>query len=234
MLPQIHPAARKNPRTTFLVWHDIVPKNKLVWFDTTIAEFDAQLQRLEQAGAKPAALPTIERWLATGQNPPPERTVVLCFDDNTEGIFKHAFPRLKKRGWPFVLSAHTAYVGVRTSKAHNTYAQLRAMERGGATLVSQTHTHPPDLRGLSDTALAAELACARQELTRGLGHDVRWLTYPSGKWDARVARAAQKAGYTLALTEDHGRAERSPHLLGIQRYSTHKRFDEALRQLPTR
>jgi hypothetical protein len=60
------------------------------------------------------------------------------------------------------------------------------------------------------------------------------LTYPSGKWDVHVAEAAHRAGYTLALTEDHGRAERSPHLLGIRRYSTHKRFDEAVRQLSMR
>ncbi len=231
MLLTVHPAARKNPRTTFLVWHDIVPKKKRVWFDTTIAELEAQLQRLEQAGAKPAALPTIERWLATGQSPPPERTVVLCFDDNTEGIYKHAFPRLKKRGWPFVLSAHTAYVGVKTSKAHNTWEQLRAMERGGATLVSQTHTHPPDLRGLTTRMLEHELFQGQHWMTNSLGHPMKYVTYPSGKWNRRVAEAAQKFGFTLALTEDHGRAETSPHLLGIKRYSTHKRFDEALRQL---
>jgi poly-beta-1,6-N-acetyl-D-glucosamine N-deacetylase len=227
----IHLAAKSLPRTTFLVWHDIVPKDKLVWFDTTIAEFEAQLARLERAGAKPQRLEAVARWLESGQGAIPERAVVLCFDDNTEGIFKYAFPRLQKRGWPFVVSAHTAYVGVRTSKGHCTWEQLKAMEHDGATIVSQTHTHPPDLRTLSAPALAAELIRARQRMAAALKHDIRYLTYPSGKWDDRVAQAAQKAGYRFALTEDHGRAEESPHLLGIRRYSTHKRFTEAVRQL---
>lgn len=227
----INPLAKRMPRTTFLVWHDIVPSSKLVWFDTTIREFEAQLVRLERTGARPQRLDTIARWLTTGVGAPPERSVVLCFDDNTEGIFRYAYPILKKRGWPFVVSAHTAYVGVRTSKGHNTWQQLKTMKQGGAFIVSQTHTHPPDLRTLNASQLPLEMIHSRQLMTTGLGHDVRYLTYPSGKWDARVAQAAQNAGYVLALTEDHGRAEGSPHLLGIRRYSTHKRFDEAVQQL---
>jgi peptidoglycan/xylan/chitin deacetylase (PgdA/CDA1 family) len=226
----VHPLAKKNPRTTFLVWHDIVVDKKLVWFDTSIAEFEAQLARLEKAGARPQRLESVARWLASGQNPPPERSVVLCFDDNTEGIFQHAFPRLKKRGWPFVVSAHTAYVGVRTSKGHSTWEQLKAMERGGATIASQTHNHY-ELTNVKPALWPGELARPRKLMRERLGRDVSFLTYPSGKWDARVAEAAREAGYRLALTEDHGRAERSPHLLGIRRYSTHRRFDEAIRQL---
>ena len=229
----IHSNARRWPHTVFLVWHDIVPDKKLVWFDTMVSEFDGQLARLTKAGARPVTLASVERWLATGTNPPPPGAVVLCFDDNTEGIFRHAFPRLKKRGWPFVVSAHTKYVGVTTGKAHCSWEMLVEMERGGATIVNQTHTHPPDLRTLSNAALAGEFRRSKEAMKAALGHDVPYLTYPSGKWDARVARAAGQAGFRLALTEDYGYAEKSPHRLGVNRYSTHKRFEEALRAVRT-
>ena len=157
-LPPIHLQARRTPRTLFLVWHDIVQSDKLVWFDTTIAEFQAQLAALERAKAHPVALPEIERWLTTGLQPPPQRAVVLCFDDNTQGIFDFAFPELRKRGWPFVVSSHTAFVGVRTGKAHADWAELKAMAQGGATLASQTHSHPPDLRTFSGTKLVKEFS----------------------------------------------------------------------------
>lgn len=228
--PPVHPAARGLGRlrpVTLLVWHDIVPKDKLVWFDTTAAEFDAQLARLAKAGVRPITLDALHRHLSTG-TPAPPGAAVLCFDDNTVGIRDFAAPRLAKRGWPFAVSAHTAYVGVTTGKAHNTYADLKAMEGMGATVVSQTHTHPPDLRALGDAALRREMAESRRRMEAALGHPVRYVTYPSGKWDARVAAAAQAAGYVLGLTEDHGAAEASPHLLGIRRYSTHRRFGEAL------
>jgi peptidoglycan/xylan/chitin deacetylase (PgdA/CDA1 family) len=230
-LPTIAPAARANARhhpVTLLVWHDIVPARKLVWFDTTTREFDAQLSRLGRAGARPISLASLYRYLATGSPTPPPGAVVLCFDDNTQGIYDYAFPRLVKRGWPFAVSAHTRYVGVTTGKIHCDWNELRTLARSGAQIVSQTHTHPPDLRILGDTALAQEMTLSRRIMARELGSNPQFVTYPSGKWDRRVALAAAKAGYRLGLTEDNGAAETSPHLLGIHRYSTHKRFDEAL------
>lgn len=228
-LPPIHPAARRHPHTHLLVWHDIVPSQKLVWFDTSVAELDAQLDRLARAGARPIPLESLERWLTRGEDPPPPGAVVLCFDDNTVGIYEHALPALQKRGWPFAVSAHTAFVGVRTGKAHNSWEQLAELARGGARIVSQTHSHPPDLRTLTDARLAREMALAKASMAKHLGTAPRWVTYPSGKWDTRVAAAAGAAGYTLALTEDFGAAESSPHCLGVRRWSTHRRFDEALR-----
>ena len=231
-LPRVTPAARAAAPDVLLVWHDIVPvARKQVWFDTTTREFDAQLNRLARAGARPMSLDGLYAILSGSQGAAvlPPGTVVLCFDDNTRGIFDFAYPRLLRRGWPFVVSAHTAFVGVRTGKDHNTWDQLRQMERGGAArVVSQTHTHPPDLRTLSDAALAREMTVSKALMDARLGRPTRFVTYPSGKWDRRVARAAHAAGYYLGLTEDHGPAQTSPHLLGLRRYSTHRRFAEAL------
>lgn len=230
-LPAVSAAARarasRHP-VTVMVWHDIVPASKLVWFDTTAREFDTQLAKLARAGARPISLTALYRYLATGSPVPPAGAVVLCFDDNTQGIFDYAYPRLRKRGWPFVVSAHTKYVGVTTGKAHCDWNELRTLARGGAQIVSQTHTHPPDLRALNDSALAQEMALSRQIMAREMGAAPLFVTYPSGKWDRRVALAAAAAGYRLGLTEDRGPAETSSHLLGLHRYSTHKRLDEAL------
>jgi poly-beta-1,6-N-acetyl-D-glucosamine N-deacetylase len=234
LLPPIHPDARRRAAThpvTLLVWHDIVPGNKLVWFDTTVAEFEEQLRRLTQAGIRPLSLSALYAYLSTGKPTPPPGASLFCFDDNTVGIHEYAAPRLQKRGWPFVVSAHTAYVGVRTGKDHNTYPMLQEMERKGATIVSQTHTHPPDLRTLSNAALKKEMTESKRRIEAGLGHSVPYITYPAGKWDRRVAEAAQAAGYVLGLTEDRGAAENSPHLLAIRRYSTHRRFDEAVQAI---
>lgn len=231
-LPVVSPAA-KLVKTHFIVWHDLVPPGKKqVWFDTETTEFARQLDALEHAGATPVALDDVYEHLHTGRRLVARHPVVLCFDDNTAGIFEGAFPELTRRGYPFVVSAHSKYVGVTTGKAHNSWARLREMENSGlARIVSQTHTHPPDLRTLSDVALQRELWESKIRHEEFLGRTARFLTYPSGKWDARVAIAARNAGYRLALTEDHGAAETSPHLLGIRRWSSHKRFAEAVRAI---
>ena len=232
VLPNIAPAA-KTRRTHFVVWHDIVlPGKKQVWFDTEAGELFRQLDALENAGAEPVAIDAAYEHLFTGKPLSVRRPVVLCFDDNTAGIFDFAFPELQKRGYPFVVSAHTKYVGVTTGKAHNSWQQLREMEASGlARVVSQTHTHPPDLRTLGGAALRRELWESKIRHEENMGRAARFLTYPSGKWDTRVALAAHEAGYRLALTEDHGAAEASPHLLGIRRWSSHKRFAETVRAI---
>lgn len=230
-LPLVHPRAQRHAPTTLLVWHDIVASSKQVWFDTTQAEFERQLEQLERAGARPIPLDALYAFLAAGTPVPPLGAVVLCFDDNTRGIFDRAFPRLQRRRWPFVVSAHTAFVGVPTGKQHNTWEQLQKMEQNGARVVSQTHTHPPDLRRLTDAQLAREMTRAKSAMDKHLGRTTRFLTYPAGKWDRRVAEAAFAAGYRLGLTEDRGAAEASPHLLALHRYSTHRRFAEAVRAI---
>lgn len=233
-MPPLHTDVRKRGASgrgvTLLVWHDVIAgeSDRLVWFDTTIALFEKQLTQLAQAGAKPISLAALYAYLANGAPAPPPGAVVLCFDDNTTGILEYAAPRLHQRGWPFALSAHTAYVGVRTSKSHNDWNALKNAETMGATLVCQTHTHPPDLRLLRPNALTQEMTHSKQIMENTLHHAVPFLTYPSGKWDKRVALAARSAGYQMALTEDFGIAETSPHLLGIHRFSTHKRWSEGL------
>ena len=231
-LPPIHSLARQRAShgVTLLVWHDLVPleSDKLVWFDTPVPLFEAQITRIERAGARPISLDALHAYLANGGPTPPPGAVVLCFDDNTVGIADHAAPRLAKRGWPWALSAHTKYIGVTTGKTHNTYDALLAMRGLGATIVSQTHTHPPDLRTFPSAKLDFEMGHSRALLEARLAGPVRYVTYPSGHWDDRVAAAAQRAGYQLAFTEDNGYAETSPHLLGIHRFSTHRRFEEAV------
>ena len=233
-LPLLHPNARKRGAAgqgvSLLVWHDVIASEaeRLVWFDTTVALFEKQLAQISKAGAKPISLTALHAYLAHGAAAPPPGAVVLCFDDNTSGILEHAAPRLQKRGWPFAVSAHTKFVGVQTSKSHNTWDELQQMEKMGGTIVSQTHEHPPDLRLLRDGPLMREMTESKRRMEAALNHTVPFLTYPSGKWDKRVALAAQSAGYHMALTEDFGIAETSPHLLGIHRFSTHRRFAEGI------
>ncbi|MCV4690778.1 polysaccharide deacetylase family protein, partial [Escherichia coli] len=76
--------------------------------------------------------------------------VVLTFDDNNEGLYRHLFPILKRYRWPAVFFVHTDYVGKPTSKAHCTWDQLRELEKSGLVKVyPHTASHPADLRELS-------------------------------------------------------------------------------------
>ncbi len=231
-LPTVAPAARA-PFVAVLVWHDVLDE-KAVWFDTTTATLREQLDRIAKGGYHVVTLAALRDHLVRGV-PLPPRPIVLTFDDNGIGIYRNAFPLLRAHRFPATLFVHTNFVGKTTSKAHASWAQLREMEASGLVDVqSLTANHPPDLTVLSDADVRHEFSLSKFSLERRLGRPIYALVYPYDVYDARVARLASGAGYTLAFTEDFGNAGDSASLLEIHRYSILTRFDRALADVAAR
>jgi poly-beta-1,6-N-acetyl-D-glucosamine N-deacetylase len=230
VLPALAPAAR-TPYVAVLVWHDVSGPQKEVWFDTTTATLNAQLAQIAHGGFHVVSLDALRAHLETGASLP-QRPLVLTFDDNGAGIYANAFPLLRRYGFHATLFVHTNYVGKTTSKRHNTWDQLREMQRSGLIDVqSLTANHPEDLRKLSDADVAHELRLSQFSIERRLGRKPYALAYPYDNYDDRVARLAAVNGYALGFSEDWGNAGASSSLLEIHRYSILTRFDQALRDV---
>jgi len=226
-LPSVHPRARGD-YSAILMWHDVVAKRKDVWFDITIAELEEQFQSIKKRRLTPVTLDRLADHLEKG-SPIPPGAVVLTFDDNNLGLYRHLYPMLKRYRWPAALFVHTDYVGKPTGKEHCTWAQLREMEGSGLVKVyPHTASHPPDLRKIPEKQLQRELVVARQVMEKQLGGARPYFAYSEGHYDERVARAVWKAGYRLGITEDWGAAQRSPNLMMTRRYSMHKRAAQAV------
>ena len=227
-LPQAAPAARTQP-VAVLEWHDVLP-DKAVWFDTTTATLASELNAIARRGYHVVPLKTLRDHLVSGR-PLPPKALALTFDDNGHGIYKYAFPLLLQHRFPATLFVHTNYVGKTTSKEHNSWDELRAMEGTGLIDVqSLTANHPPDLTKLSDDDVLHEFRLSAHSLLVRLGHKPYAVVYPYDVYDDRVARLAMTAGYTLGFTEDHGLIGTSPSLLELRRYSltSDELFDQAL------
>jgi len=228
-LPQVTAGAQQ-PYVAVLVWHDVVSPQE-VWFDTTLETFRTQLEAVKRGGFHVVTLAALRAHLERGA-PLPAKPLVLTFDDNGHGIYENAFPLLRKYGFPATLFVHTNFVGKTTTKRHNTWDQLREMERSGLIEVqSLTANHPPDLRALSDAAVVHELRLSKFSLERRLGRPIYALVYPEDNYDERLARLASSNGYQLGFTEDWGNAGESVNLLLVHRYSILTRFDQALRDV---
>jgi peptidoglycan/xylan/chitin deacetylase (PgdA/CDA1 family) len=81
---------------------------------------------------------------------------------------------------------------------------------------SHTVSHV-DLTTVSDDRARVELVGSRLALERHLGHPVRWLSYPYGAVDSRVAALARRAGYALAVTTRFGTRQDRARPLELQR-----------------
>src|SRR5437016_2167284 len=104
----IHSKARST-YSAILMWHDVVPGKKDVWFDVTKRELAEQFAEIKRRKFNVVPLGELYKHLTTGSALPP-RPLVLTFDDTTEGLYRYAFPMLKQYRYPGTLFVHTDYV----------------------------------------------------------------------------------------------------------------------------
>jgi peptidoglycan/xylan/chitin deacetylase (PgdA/CDA1 family) len=215
-------------RTPILTFHDVIQQrdSASLWFDCSEDELDRQLSWLTAHGAHFVSIQQVYRHLAGGEALP-KKAIAITFADGYEGFYLRGLPILRKHHVPVSMFVHTDYVGDQHNRPKMTWAQLKELDREGlVTICSQTRTHPADLRTLSDAALSEEMSGSKRALERQLGHPVPFLAYPNGKFDLRVARAAQKAGYAMAFTEQLMPSESSPNLFMVARY-VHTKYRQA-------
>jgi peptidoglycan/xylan/chitin deacetylase (PgdA/CDA1 family) len=217
--------------TPVLTYHDIIERRGpgSVWFDCTVEEFEEQLRWLKD---QCAVFLTLGELLAglRGESELPKNGIAITFADNYLGFYRHAVPILRRERIPATLFVHTGFVGSSQGRPKLNWDQLREVDADPLFDVqSQTVSHAPDLRELSDQALEKEFTDSRLALERELGGTRRLLAYPSGKWDERVAEAARRSGYLAAFSEVQEPAERSASLLSVNRY-VHTRLRLAWRE----
>ena len=186
------------------------------------ARFARHLHALAETGWRAVALTSFFAWL-DGSTTLPEKSYVLTFDDGFLGVYDHAAPVLTALRWPSTVFLVTGLLGKRDewSAAENpagaTYPLMDArhiheLRAQGFSFQSHTRTHP-DLRALDDATLLDQLAGARSDLQDLIGEEVDSLAYPYGRYDERVLRAAEQAGYRAAFSVQPGFNRR-----GVDRY----------------
>ncbi|NLO28338.1 MAG: polysaccharide deacetylase family protein [Actinobacteria bacterium] len=130
----------------------------------------------------------------------PAKPVALTFDDGGLDNYEVAFPLLKEYGFNATFFVITERIGM---EGQMDWDHLREMVAAGMSVQSHTVSHP-GLPGVSDARLRSELVESRSVVEEGVGEPGYALSYPSGAYDERVIKAAQTAGYVMAVATDHG------------------------------
>ena len=112
--------------------------------------FEAHLRIIEEEGLAVVDLPSALDALSE-QDALPERAVAITFDDGYVSVYRHAFPRLAERSWPFTVFVNPEAID-NGSQAHADWAALRDMQHAGATIANHGMRHaflvrPPQLVG---------------------------------------------------------------------------------------
>lgn len=223
-LARIGRAVRRGPRLTMLGWHRIDDSGSAL--STPVDVFRRQLDVLESNGIEVLPLDDALRRLRAGSLSP--RAAVLTFDDGYASVLERAWPELRERGLPATLFVVSDYLcGSRCfpwdaadgAADHTRLAaadEIRVAASDGLDIGSHTVTHRW-LPLLPAAELAEEMIGSRAFLEQLLGRPVRSMAYPMGGWNAHVRRAAEEAGYEVAVTVDRGTNGADQDRLAVRR-----------------
>ena len=154
--------------------------------------FEEQLAYLVKKNYKTVTPKELYDQLSLGTNPP-QKSVMLTFDDSTVSQYQNGYRLLKKYGL-------TGVFYVVTGRTSITYDQLREMANSGMRIDSHTSTHP-DLTKLYDSSiLSSEIVGSRNTLRGATGQEVFSIAYPGCVVDSKGYPYVKQAGYLLGVS----------------------------------
>jgi peptidoglycan/xylan/chitin deacetylase (PgdA/CDA1 family) len=230
--------AARSPRVPILVYHQIAESGGPDGYPwrVTPTMFEAQMRHLADEGHRVVSLAGFLRARAEGR--PLPRAVVLTFDDGFRGVLLHAYPVLKRYGFPATLFLATGSMGdpdfpwIRQWLGRGedpeeyrplSWDEVRAIRGPVVDLGSHTVTHP-HLGRLAPSAAEWELVESRRQIELETGCRTAHFAYPGGMarygdhTDATRAMLLE-TGYTGAAVSEIGRNGPTADPLRLRRLS---------------
>jgi len=196
-LPQA--AARADDHAVILLYHHVsadTPPSTSV----DPATFEAHLDYLADHHFHVWPLSKILNDIETG-NSIPDNTVALTFDDAYASVFSEAYPRLKRRGWPFTVFVSTDYID-KHYKNYMTWDQLREVAEHGAELGNHSRSHPHLARRRDNESeehwrerVRAEISGAQRRLEAETHHPIKVFAYPYGEFSPSLEAIVTDLGF---------------------------------------
>lgn len=141
----------------------------------------------------------------------PRGTLALTFDDGFASLHEHAFPALVRHRLPatvFLVAETLTPRGRAVDWVDDpppyelktlTLDQIHEMREAGVRFGSHSYSHST-LVDLTEEQCEHDLRASREVLEGVLNEPIRLLAYPRGRHDAIVRRAAQRTGFSHALS----------------------------------
>lgn len=216
-------------QATILCYHVVQSPNDTI-YSLEREKFHEQMRYLAITGYNVIPLGDLLGYIGGQRESLPPNPVVITVDDGWRCTYTEIYPELKELGFPFTVFIYPKFI----QKMPNTYAmswnEVKEMAEDGIDIQSHSFSHPflthrrnaslsedEYLRWLHD-----ELARSKQAIEKVTGKPVRFLAYPYGDYDTRVARAAAAAGYEGAVTTDYGHVRKSSNRFRMRRVSIYK------------
>lgn len=189
-----------------LMYHNIVDdeNTNTQWTNINKEEFSKHLSLLDKWGFTPITFKDYLLFI-NGELLVPKKPVILTFDDGFEGVYKIAFPLLKKLGWNAVVFA----IGdkkIRKDLWNNNFGnkvsnllnpeQILEMHDAGFEIGSHSMSHQY-LPNKPYSNSWYEIVKSKEELENLIGSEVQSFCYPYGALNKYLKQMVKIAGYSI-------------------------------------
>jgi len=165
----------------YLNYHEVRPEKSPYLYSLSAEAFDAHLRML----LAPA--------------PDSRAALHVTFDDGHRSQYETAFPVLARHRTSAIFFVTAGFTG--TSDDHMSWSQLRELADAGHEIQAHGWQHR-FLTHCSDAELDEELHRPKEAIEDRLGRQVDALSFPGGRFDARVLEACRRTGYLRAFTSE--------------------------------
>lgn len=184
---------------------------------TSDVAFSNQMTYLKQAGYDTISLYQLEAYLKNQINLP-GKAIVLTFDDGLKSVYRYAYPVLKDYGFratAFIISSRIKRHPQKWNPDSLQFMSVSELKQIQDVFDVQSHTHflhrtdgnrQPILLSRSLHNIEFDFERSRRALSQFNPH-VLYLSYPFGGYNQRAIRAAQDAGFHLAVTTVQGKVK---------------------------
>ena len=131
------------------------------------------------------------------------RRISITFDDGYDSFYEFAWPILFQKKIPAMVFVPFGYIGRKAGwdyaggiwlTRHLSREQIRKLSEAGVGIGSHGFSHI-DLSRLSDRMLKLELERSKKGLEDLTGKDVKYISYPFGRFNKNVEGTAAENGY---------------------------------------
>lgn len=170
--------------------------------------FAAQMEYLARNNYQVIRLSELVDFLE-GRGQLPKRAIVITFDDGHVSSYQHAYPVLRKYGFPATFFLYTDFLDAGEGLR---WSQIREMAQSGLVDFqghSKTHANlivrlPGETEQRYRERLDAEIRIPRDLIQRNLSGKVTHYAYPFGDANEAVLERLVQTGYELGLTVNSG------------------------------
>ena len=180
----------------------------------SLREFQKQMNFLKEQGYKTISLSQLRDYLKEDLKDielkdiklPPEKLIVITFDDARKGVYQYAFPILKGLGFSATIFIVPKWIEEPESIPQNerysdflNWNQLRELQQSSFELGSHSYSHQ-DLTRLTAKEITFELNNSKKIIAERTGIEVQHFSYPYGKFNPPLSEEVGKVYQTAVST----------------------------------